>query len=305
MRAKELRERCKTTRKALAYYEEQGLLAPLRGENGYREYAMEDVLRLEKILLFRKLGASIEEIRRILEKGDFRWEVEDLRRKRQLAEIKAKEESEVLEKLLAYDDLSVGMEEVRAMLERKESIVKRLTDAFPGGYGVYIGIHFGRFLQEPLETKRQKKAYEEVLAYLDEVEVPEELGKLIESSFAGFQVEQIAAMEEESHRNMEDFHGFYEQNKEMLQEYYRFVESEEYKKSDAYRLQELLVKFQSTSGYTERFLPAMRRLSPAYDSYLKRMEEVSKEAMERYPEMAAYEKKKAARIEAIQKGLAE
>ena len=49
----------------------------------------------------------------------------------------------------------------------------------------------------------------------------------------------------------------------------------------------------------------MRRLSPSYYSYLKRMEEVSKEAMERYPEMAAYEKKKAARIEAIQKGLAE
>ena len=55
------------TKKNIRFYEEQGLLAPDRAENGYREYGQADVDRLMQIKLLRKLGVPIEEIKRIFQ----------------------------------------------------------------------------------------------------------------------------------------------------------------------------------------------------------------------------------------------
>ena len=61
-------------------------------------------------------------------------------------------------------------------------------------------------------------------------------------------------------------------NKEMLEQYRAVVESEEYKASPAYRLQEYLKQFQRESGYNDVFIPAMQRLSPAYREYHKSLQ---------------------------------
>lgn len=51
----------------IRYYEKQGLICPARNEdNSYREYSDNDIERLKLIRLFRKLGMSIEELRRLL-----------------------------------------------------------------------------------------------------------------------------------------------------------------------------------------------------------------------------------------------
>ena len=61
-------------------------------------------------------------------------------------------------------------------------------------------------------------------------------------------------------------------NKEMLEQYRAVAESEEYKASPAYRLQEYLKQFQSESGYNDVFIPAMQRLSPTYREYHKSLQ---------------------------------
>ena len=49
--------------RTLRYYDQVGLLKPsFVLENGYRQYGNQDLLRLQKILLLRKLGFSIDEI---------------------------------------------------------------------------------------------------------------------------------------------------------------------------------------------------------------------------------------------------
>ena len=54
-------------KKNIRFYEEQGLLSPRRNpENGYRDYADEDVLVLRRIRLLRKLDVPIDEIRLML-----------------------------------------------------------------------------------------------------------------------------------------------------------------------------------------------------------------------------------------------
>lgn len=51
------------TERTLRYYDKVGLLKPsFVLENGYRQYTKEDLLQLQKILLLRNLGFSIEEI---------------------------------------------------------------------------------------------------------------------------------------------------------------------------------------------------------------------------------------------------
>ncbi|SFO79671.1 Cu(I)-responsive transcriptional regulator [Cohaesibacter marisflavi] len=52
--------------KTLRYYEDIGLVVPARRENGYRDYANEDLARLRLIGRARKLGFSIEECRNLL-----------------------------------------------------------------------------------------------------------------------------------------------------------------------------------------------------------------------------------------------
>lgn len=50
----------------IRYYENEGLINPSRTENGYRNYNEVDVALLKKIIIYRKLGISISEIKAVL-----------------------------------------------------------------------------------------------------------------------------------------------------------------------------------------------------------------------------------------------
>ncbi len=65
MTVKELEERTGLPRANIRYYEEEGLLAPKRLPNGYRDYSEEDARTLEKIRLLRRLNMDLETIRLI------------------------------------------------------------------------------------------------------------------------------------------------------------------------------------------------------------------------------------------------
>ena len=61
------------TRTALLHYDSIGLLSPsTRTEAGYRLYSEEDERRLQNILLFRSMGISLDNIKRLLGKGGSR-----------------------------------------------------------------------------------------------------------------------------------------------------------------------------------------------------------------------------------------
>ena len=48
----------------LRYYEEQGLLHPVRGENRYRMYGIDDICNINVIRALRELGIPVDRIRR-------------------------------------------------------------------------------------------------------------------------------------------------------------------------------------------------------------------------------------------------
>lgn len=53
------------TKKNIRFYEQEGLLAPSRAANGYRDYSEGDVNILRQIKLLRKLEIPLDEIRRL------------------------------------------------------------------------------------------------------------------------------------------------------------------------------------------------------------------------------------------------
>lgn len=60
------------TRRTLHYYDEIGLLKPSRiGDNGYRYYGEEALVRLQQILLYRELDLPLADIQAIMGRRDF------------------------------------------------------------------------------------------------------------------------------------------------------------------------------------------------------------------------------------------
>jgi DNA-binding transcriptional MerR regulator len=69
MNISELGRRFSLSRATLLYYDRRGLLRPsTRRANGYRNYSETDEKRLEQIVLYRRAGLPLREIRTLLEK---------------------------------------------------------------------------------------------------------------------------------------------------------------------------------------------------------------------------------------------
>ena len=66
----EVQKKIGLTRKAITYYEEQGLIHPTKLENGYRDYSEKDVAILSQISIFRKLGISISDMKQYLSNNE-------------------------------------------------------------------------------------------------------------------------------------------------------------------------------------------------------------------------------------------
>ena len=96
----------------LRYYEEKGLLHPVRGESGYRMYTIQDVCTLNVIRALRELDLSTEDIRAYLERRSVEETLSLLDRQEALLE----------EKLAALRAARLEAEQRRDRLERYRAV---------------------------------------------------------------------------------------------------------------------------------------------------------------------------------------
>jgi DNA-binding transcriptional MerR regulator len=69
---KQLSKLAGVTPRTLHHYDDIGLLKPSRvGDNGYRYYGEESLLRLQQILFYREMDIPLEDIKKILGRRDF------------------------------------------------------------------------------------------------------------------------------------------------------------------------------------------------------------------------------------------
>ena len=273
------------TKKAVEYYTQKGLVTPLVLSNGYRDYKEEDVEVLRRIGVLRRLDLGMEDIKEILRDSTGGALQTAIARKELRARHNARKNAMLCE--VAGGKPYVELEEELQALEMKDTVGERLLDAFPGGYGRFVSMHFSRFLGEPVRTEEQQMAYETILSFLDQMppfEVPEDVEQEMAEAVNTISLKQIEDMIESVKHSIENPEDFLEKNQEMIEWYLSYRKSEEYKASTAGKWMEYMKVFQSTSGYTEIFLPAMKRLSPSYAEYCFQMEQANEKLLECYPE---------------------
>jgi DNA-binding transcriptional MerR regulator len=122
------------TAKTLRHYEEMGLVRPQRLDNGYREYGIEDIRRLQRVRQLQSLGLSLREIGAVLDRhGDARLWSSVLRRLRQETDdaIGAlRERQERLDELIAGQ--SAGALEEFLKLGREERETRSVGEPING-----------------------------------------------------------------------------------------------------------------------------------------------------------------------------
>lgn len=284
MMIQEVCRRCRLTKKAVAYYEEQGLITPELLENGYRDFSDADVSKLEKIAVLRGLGLSVAEIRTVLSEQNMTALQTVSDRKR--LELASAQEKQALLQTLATEE---NWEDIRIklwQLEQKQSIAMRLLKAFPGYYGRYLSLHFAAYLHEPIATDDQQEAFDTVISFLDQVrlEIPSDLQDYLEQTTEYLDADFAETASRTLQEVATDPEQYLAVHREAMEVYLAFKQSEEYRVSPAYRLEQLLKQFMETSGYNTIFLPAMRRLSPAYQRYCDALERANEVFLQQYPQ---------------------
>lgn len=273
---------CTLTKKAVEYYIEQGLVAPAVLENGYRDFSGEDTDRLKKIFVLRGLGASTAEIRRVL--SGRKEALDELCRRKELDLTFRKEKQKLIAELAKEKDFETVRERL-LQLQKKQTVLERLLNAFPGNYGRFVCLRFAPYLDEPVTAGKQQEAFETILSFLDQVDfdIPDDLRNYMDEITEDYdktRIEEIYSGLNSAIRNME---VFLEDNQQTIESYMACRQSEEYKATQLYRLEEAMRRFNRTSGYNDIFIPAMRRLSGAYDEYQKALEEANEKLLMKYP----------------------
>lgn len=274
------------TKKAIEYYIKQDLISPDILENGYRDFYEKDVECLKKISILRKLGLSTEEIKAVLaDKTDST--LQKLSAQKELNIQREQEKKSILDELScgkSYADISTNLKAI----EQSKTITEKLLDAFPGYYGRFICLHFARFLNEPIVTNEQQAAYQEIIAFLDNapsLSFPEDLQAFLMKVTKHISTQNINQMIESTKQSIENPEKFLSENKEMLEQYLEYKQSDEYKNSPVCKIQSLLKEFNETSGYYDIFIPAIKKLSVSYADYYKQMELANEKLLAQYPKI--------------------
>lgn len=274
------------TKKAIEYYSEQELVFPTILENGYRDFSADDIERLKKISIFRKLGLNIGEIKSVLADESDNT-LQKLSVKKELSIQREKAKKVILDKLCCgkeYAEISVDLKTI----EEGATITEKLLEAFPGHYGRFICLHFARFLNEPIITGEQQSAYREILEFLDNapsLSFPEDLQAFLIESTKHISTKNINEMIDSTKQSIENPEKFLSENKSLLERYIAFRQSDEYKNSSVHKIQALLKEFNKTSGYYNIFIPAMKKLSTSYADYYGQMELANEKLLAQYPDI--------------------
>ena len=274
------------TKKAIEYYIERKLIFPSISENGYRDFADSQVEQLNKIFVLRKLGISTEDIKQLLE-DESRKNFQDIIIKKELDIQREQGRKSILDKLASgkgYSEISAELQ----MIENSKTITEKLLDAFPGYYGRFVCLHFARFLNELIKTNSQQLAYKKVISFLDNapsLKLPEDLQEYLIDNTKDISTLQITEMIENTKKSIENPDEFLSNNKEMLEQYLAYKQSDAYKKSPVRKIILLMKEFNRASGYNDIFIPALKELSPSYAEYYKQLEIANEKLLAQYPDI--------------------
>lgn len=264
------------SRKAIEYYEEKGLIHPIKLENGYRDYSCEDVEVLKKISLLRNLGLSISEIALYLDSKEEAL-ASILRRKEYELDICEKRKNVL--KLIVKGESMEHINEELAIIEAQETIYDKLIRIFPGYFGQLIFSSYKTFLNESL-GKDEEAAFNEYIKFLDSLpnfELSKEEKDYIEAISSSFDMKTLDDLNKGKLIAIENSKTWLEENEDYIKAYKEYKNTEEYKNGLMKAIQDKLKKFMQENNYYEKAIPLIRKFSKSYDAYYEKLLKANEE----------------------------
>lgn len=269
MKSKEVQIKTGLTRKAIEYYEALGLLNPSRDENGYRKYNDQDVSRLSQISGYRKLGLNLSEITAILLSKNKKETISNIIREKEIRN-RMEEKRLYLLSQVASGSSFEEIEDDLIALESQESVYNRISKKFPGYIGQMFFVNYAPFLQGRLETTEQKDAFNQLIRFLDQMEdmpITEEEMQTIQEASENITIENMESIAESKLQAVQDIEKWMKENRDIIQRYREFKNSEDYQSMSIVKLFEKMKRFLQESDYYETVIPLLRKMSPGYDKY--------------------------------------
>ena len=284
MQITELCKKCCVTKKAVEYYCKKGLLQPRILENGYRVFSDEDERTLNKIHTLRKLGFSVCEIDTILKENE-KAALKTLTAKKEIEFQMQQNKQDVLKQLVQTGDWEKASFQLR-LIETRQTLSERLQQAFPGIFGVYLCAHFGPYLQTAIQTPEQEKAFKTLVDWLDSIQLdlPDEMAEYLESLSTFYNINMVQPTANALAEAVEDPRKYFEEHRQEMEAYRAAKQTDTYKMSPAYQLENALKTFMADSGYNDIFIPAMCSLSAAYRDYRQKLLEANAKFLQMYPQ---------------------
>lgn len=272
----EVQDKTNLSRKAIEYYEEKGLIHPIKLENGYRDYSDGDVEVLKRISLLRNLGLSISEIALYLDSKEEAL-ASILRRKEHELNIEEKKKN-VLNLIVKGESVDLINDEL-AIIEAQETIYDKLIRIFPGYFGQLIFSSYKIFLNESL-NKDEEAAFNEYIKFLDSLsnfELSKAEKDYIEAISSSFDMKTLDDLNKGKLIAIENSKTWLEENKDYIKAYKEYKNTDEYKNGLMKSIQDKLKKFMQENNYYEKAIPLIRKFSKSYDAYYEKLLKANEE----------------------------
>ncbi len=202
------------TKKAIYYYENEGLISPQKDpDNNYRIYSDEEVRKLIVINILRRLDIPIRVIGNIIRDSVSLKDV--LQEQLVIANQKINvlfQNKKIMNDLITRDlkesdftfkTLIEFNRELDCLAISNGNVGKELVRIFPGTLGKIFAIFYQGYLDAPLDTDEKLDAWYRLIQKLDEIneiEFPEEIRKIVEELYSEVDEDKLAHWERVSRR---------------------------------------------------------------------------------------------------------
>jgi len=214
MKINEVMKETGLTKKAIYYYENEGLIKPQKDpDNHYRNYTDEEVRTLIMINILRRLDVPIKAIGDMIENSVPMKDVlkEHLTLTNQKINLLYQNKmvmndlilKDISERDFTLRTLKAFTREMDKQIAGAGQAGKELERIFPGTLGKTFSIFYSNFLNVPLDTAEKMAAWNELIGKLDEmkeVEFPEEIKNIVDELYEDVDDDKLAHWERISRR---------------------------------------------------------------------------------------------------------
>lgn len=269
MKIQDVCTQLKLTKKAIYYYEKQGLLHVSKDKNGYRDFSKEDIERLHEISIYRKWDIGMNDIKVLLDMSIEKKKVY----LQKLCKFKEKELEIKKECLDSMKHFIFDNQNFQCINENLDcvSLLQAIQENIPGIYGYFFSSHFQPYLSVTIETDKQKEAYQKVLSFWEYADIKLPLFIHLLYWYEKSHIQQVQdewiRIENTKYDLLEDENA-YEKMKKLCERHITLSKKWWYRIIN-YPQRQLKVRLRD-NGYYDILIPAMRDLSPAYDQYYQK-----------------------------------